>query len=87
MLSLFLLLVSITLLSLGMNKHYKTTFNKPLPDALSKKLRFGGWLSLILSVIAVTPSSVNYVNWLTQLSLVIIFQAWFLTKIQRHRKK
>lgn len=87
MLSLLFLLSAIALLSLAMNKHYKATFDKPLAEKNSKKLKLLGWLSLLLSLIFVVPAPINYVTWLTELSLVIIFQAWFLTKLQRHRKK
>lgn len=87
MLSLLFLLSAIGLLSLAMNKHYKATFDKPLAEKTSKKLKFLGWLSLLLSLVFVVPTPINYVTWLTELSLVIILQAWFLTKLQRHRKK
>ena len=87
MLSLLFLLSAVSCLSLAMNKHYKATFDKPLTEKTSKKLTLLGWLSLFLSLVSVEPTPINYVTWLTELSLVIMLQAWFLTKLQRHRKK
>lgn len=87
MLSLLFLFISIALLSLSMHKHYKATFNAPLTEGARHKLKIFGWLTLLVSVILVTPNPINYVTWLTELSLIIILQSWFLTKIQRHNER
>lgn len=87
MLSLLFLFAAIALLSMAMHKHYKATFAKPLSDRLSKKLKILGWFALLLSLVLVTPSPINYVTWLAELSLIIILQSWFLTRLQGHRKR
>lgn len=85
-LSTLLIFIAIALLSLAMNKHYKATFNKPLADDKSKKLKMIGWITLAISLLLVPPSPINYVTWLLELSLIIFAQAWFLTKLQRDRR-
>ncbi|MCH2055821.1 MAG: DUF3325 domain-containing protein [Thalassotalea sp.] len=85
--SFLCLILAIALLSIGVGKHFKDCFKKPIKERQQRMIRGLGWALLMLSLAVVNPLPINYVIWLTQLSLIILIQAVVLSRFQTIRKK
>ena len=85
--SFLCLILAIALLSIGVGKHFKDCFKKPIKEGQQRMIRGLGWTLLVLSLAVVNPLPINYVIWLTQLSLIILIQAAVLSRFQTIRKK
>lgn len=80
MINLLVSLVSILLLSLAINKHYKDFFGRAISKKMSVIFKILGWCGILLSLSLLPLEGVNYVYWLCQLSIIIIFVAFIITK-------
>ena len=85
--SFLCLMLAIAMLSIGVGKHFKDCFKKPIKEGQQRVIRGLGWALLMFSLAVVNPLPMNYVIWLTQLSLIILVQAVVLSRFQIIRKK
>ena len=85
MLSLMLLTVAIVCLSLSMPKHFKDCCKRPLPEQWRRALKALGWVSLLLSLMLMPQTGINYVYWCCQLSALILLQAGLLAWLKKRK--
>jgi len=86
LISFFIQLSALWVLSMAMSKHFRSVFKKPLEDNKAKIFKILGWLLLILSFFIVSNKSIAMVSvyWFSYLALNIFIiaacNAWFSLK-------
>ncbi|WP_281556381.1 DUF3325 domain-containing protein [Thalassomonas sp. RHCl1] len=76
--SFLIQVIAIAMLALGMNKHFKNVFNRPVKPLHSKGLKLTGWLLLVFSyylAVSVLGAPMATVYWLLLLPLSIFYMA------------
>lgn len=76
--SFLMQVIAITLLTLGMNKHFKNVFNLRIKPAQSNGLKSLGWLMLVFSyylAVSTVSAPLATVYWLLLLPFSIFYMA------------